>query len=125
MSEPWSPAAREVAATLLDVVQTRLDLAATEIELSRLRLARRGLWLMAGLFFAGLGLVLAAGGLVLLVDEGHRALALGLLGGFSLVIAAVAAWRWHQLGLRCEPMLRATLEELRKDRDGIAASLRA
>jgi uncharacterized membrane protein YqjE len=123
MSQEWAPAAREVAASLLDVVQTRLDLAATEIELSRLRLAQRGLCLLAGLFFAGLGLVFAAALLVLVSAESNRPLVLALLSGVCLAAAAALAWRWHRLSAHTAPMLQATLEELRKDRDGLVASI--
>lgn len=108
--------ARAVLAGLIDIGQTRLQLASTEIEEERLRLAELLLWATATLFFVGIGLVLAALLLVLLVWDGPRE---WVLGGVTAVFLAVGGWAaaaWRRKARNKPAFLATTLAELKRDR---------
>ena len=108
--------ARAVLAGRIDIGQTRLQLASTEIEEERLRLAELLLWATAALFFIGIGLVLAALLLVLLVWDGPREWVLGGLTALFLAIGGWAAAAWRRKA-RAKPAFLATaLAELKRDR---------
>ncbi len=108
--------ARAVLAGLIDIGQTRLQLASTEIEEERLRLAELLLWATAALFFIGIGLVLAALLLVLLVWDGPREWVLGGLTALFLAIGGWAAAAWRRKARAKPAFLATTLAELKRDR---------
>ena len=108
--------ARAVLAGLIDIDQTRLQLASTEIEEERLRLAELLLWATAALFFIGIGLVLAALLLVLLVWDGPREWVLGGLTALFLAIGGWAAAAWRRKARAKPAFLAPTLAELKRDR---------
>lgn len=124
MSDGFGPSVRHVAATLAEIGATRIELAATEIELERVRLARQGLALLVALFFFGVGLVFLGAALVLQLPEADRPFALLALGAACGVVGAIAVGWWLRLSASAEPLLSATLAELRKDGATIAAGVR-
>lgn len=113
-------AAQQVVADLIEIGRTRLELATVEIEEERLRLAR--LWVGAAvtLFLVFVGIVLAAGWVVLVCPPDQRALALGLLALGFLAAAGYSAWRWQRDAANRPPLLHATLAELRQDHDDLS-----
>ncbi len=115
-------AAREVLATLVDAGQTRLQLAATELEEERLRLARLLLCATGALFLLGVGIVLAAGALVLWCAPENRLLALAGLSLAFVFTGLLAVWHWLRLAQAKPPLLNATLGELRQDADSLRGS---
>lgn len=115
-------AARGLLASLLEIGATRLQLASTELEEERLRLTELLLYATFALFFLGLGLVLAALLLVLLVDEAHRPQALAAVTAVYLGVGAAGAVLWRRRARSKPPLLGATIDELRRDQ---AALLRA
>jgi uncharacterized membrane protein YqjE len=119
MNEPSPPglsgSARQLAATLLDIVQARLQLAATELEEERLRLGRQLLFAACGLFFLAVGLVLACAWIVLACPPQQRLAALGGLTALFTGAGAAGLWRWQHLAARKPPLLHATLGELQND----------
>ena len=118
----WGPAARGVAATLLDIGQTRLQLATTELEEEGLRLTGQAIAAAAALFAFALGIVLACVAAVLLVPPTDRPLVLGLLALACFACGAWAVWRWRRISATRPPLLQATLAELQKDRAALLGS---
>ncbi len=93
----------------------RLELLVTDLELEKLRLADVALRALLGLMLFGLGLVLLIGFVLLLLWDGYRLPAMGVLmllflGGGVLLLQA--ARRRLNDG---EPMLAATREEFARD----------
>lgn len=119
MGEGLRKAVRGVFATLIDIGHTRLQLAATELEEERLRVARLLLAATAALFLLGIGLVLAAGWVVLWCGPEHRLLALGALSALFFGGGLVALWHWQHQAAAKPPLLQATLAELQKDADAV------
>lgn len=115
-------AARGLLASLLEMGETRLQLASTELEEERLRLAELLLYATFSLFFLGVGLVLAALLLVLLVDAAHRMQALAVVTAVYLGAGVSGAVLWRRKARNKPPLLGATIDELRRDQ---AALLRA
>lgn len=111
----WGPAARGVAATLLDIGHTRLQLATTELEEQRLLIAAQAVALLGTLFAFALGIVLACVAAVLVVPPEQRPLVLAALAVLCLAGGAFGVWRWQRLAAARPPLLQATLAELQKD----------
>ena len=124
MSAAWGPAARAMVGTLVDIGHTRLELAATELELARVHMADQALVLLVGVLLAALGLGFATLAALLFLSPEQRPLVLAALAGVCLVAAGLLARRWRRLQAASEPLLQATLDELRKDREALAAALR-
>jgi len=115
-------AAQQVLASLIDIGRTRLELATVELEEERLRLARLFVIAAVALFLLFVGVVLAAGCIVLLVEPAHRAVALGGLSGVFLAAGGGAAWHWQRLSHGKPPLLHATLAELHQDRGSLPSA---
>ncbi len=115
-SSAWGPAARGVAATLLDIGHTRLQLLTTEVEEEGLRVKAQALSAAGALFAFALGIVLACVALVLLVAPADRPLVLAALAVACFVFGGWGAWRWQRIAAARPPLLQATLAELQRDR---------
>ena len=93
----------------------RVDLLVTDLELEKLRLVDVALRALLGLMLVGLGLVLLIGFVLLLLWDGYRLPAVGVLmllflgGGVMLLQAAKRRLN------EGEPMLAATREEFARD----------
>jgi uncharacterized membrane protein YqjE len=111
---------RTLARTVLGFVETRLRLAALELEEQALRLAEIAVWLAAALFFLALALVFGAVLFVLLVPEGGRLAAAGVLALAFLGAGAGAALMLRRRLAERPPFLAATLAELARDRERFA-----
>lgn len=111
---------RAVAGEALSLAATRLDLALTELEQERLHLAQALLWATLSLFLLGVGTVFAGLLLVLLLWNGPRELALGLLALGFLGGGVIAALAGRHATRARPPLLAATRAELQQD----AAALR-
>lgn len=110
---------RRVLATVLDIVRSRFELAAIDLEEERLRLA--DLWLAATctLFAMFVTVILLVAWLVLLCPPSDRVMALGLLVIAFSSAAGAFAWRWRRLSAGKPLLLAATVDELRKDVQGL------
>lgn len=113
-------AARNVAATVLEMVQTRLDLAATELTLERVRLARQFMDATLALWALAVGVMLLAVALALASAPEQRVPVLSALGGLFVGIGAIAVLRWRSRRHKRSALLEQTLRTLRAD----AAALR-
>lgn len=107
---------RGLVRALISFVETRAQIAATEFEEQALRLSEIALWALAGLFAAGIALVMLSLFAVLLFWDTHRILAAGMVGALWLAGAALCALV-ARARLRERPkFLSATLAELARDR---------
>ena len=99
-----------------ELAEVRLELFATELQQEKLRVLDSLAWMAVAMLALGVGLVLFAVFLVLLVGEEHRLAALGVLAlvymGAAWVAWGAARTRRHEGGAPFE----ASLAELRRDR---------
>jgi uncharacterized membrane protein YqjE len=110
---------RGLLRTSVDIAGVRLELLATDLEVEKLRFAEAALRALLGLMLIGLGLVLLAGFVLLLLWDGYRLQAIAVLtllclGGGLLLLRA--AKRRLQQG---EPLFSATRAELQRDHDAL------
>lgn len=122
-SPGWRQAALPLLGSLLDIGHTRLALATVELEEQRLSLARLCIAALSTLALLFIGLLLAAGAIVLWCEPAQRLLALGVLSAMFLLAAAAAAWRWQRLQQGRPVLLHASLAELRNDRGALPEAL--
>lgn len=107
---------KALAATLVAIAHTRLDLLASDLEEERAHLFSLLVLALVGLFFLGIGVMLAAMLLVAAFWDTHRLLVLGLLAG-AFLAAGIAAWVIATRKARSKPKLfAASMSELLKDR---------
>lgn len=110
---------RRALGSLLELAQTRLDLLNCEFEQEKLRLFDAFCWSVLALMLVGIGLMLALAFALLLLQEGHRLPALGVLtllftaGGYALL--RVARRRLHSPG----GAFAASVGEIARDRAGL------
>lgn len=87
---------RKLAATLVELAQVRLELLGTELEQQKLRIIDALASLLIGVVLLAIGLLLAAGLLVLVVEPAYRLpvlalLALAFIGGGALALRRAGA----------------------------------
>lgn len=110
---------RRLLHTTVELAGVRLELLVADLELEKLRLAAALLRALLGLLLIGLGLVLAAGFVLLLLWDHYRLGAVAglallfLLGGWLLLRAA------RQRLLQGDALLAGTRAELQRDRDAL------
>ncbi len=111
---------RRLAGTTAGIVLVRLELLGTELEQEKLRVVS-ALWLAgAALLLLWLALVLLVGLIVLLMWDGYRLAAIGVL---ALLFAGAGGWLLHLARQRLNPptggAFSLSLAELRRDRDSL------
>ncbi len=110
---------RRLLHTTVELAGVRLELLVADLELEKLRLVAALLRALLGLLLIGLGLVLAAGFVLLLLWDHYRLGAVAglallfLLGGWLLLRAA------RQRLLQGDALLAGTRAELQRDRDAL------
>lgn len=107
---------RQLLNTALELAQVRLELLVADLQLEKLRLVEVALRALLGLLLLGLGLLLLIGFLLMLLWDGYRLPALGVLtllclGGGALLLQA--AKRRLREG---DELLAATRAEFERDR---------
>ena len=112
---------RLLLAQVLALVQTRLELFTTELSAEVQRAVRVLVLVSVALLFGALGLLMLAVTVIIAVWEQHRLLASALVTIAFLGVAALAVWQAWRAVTRGPHLLEATLEELRRDRDALAA----
>jgi len=113
-----------LVASVVAIAQTRLELLTTELQEEMHRVAEILVWTLIALLSAGIGLFLLALVIIFVFWDTHRVLASVLVTGAFFFLAAVAGLVLRAK-VRSKPrMLDATLAELAKDRDNLAARRR-
>jgi uncharacterized membrane protein YqjE len=112
---------RQLLHTALSLAQLRLELLVTDLEIERLRLIDVALRALLGVMLLGLSLLLLIGFLLMLLWDGYRLPALGVLtllcalGGLGLLQAGKRRLR------EGEPMFAATRAEFERDQAALRA----
>ncbi len=104
----------------LSLLQVRLALLGTELEIEKQRLLAGFFWGVAALISLTLALVMFSGFVILLLWDGYRLAAMGVLAVVFL-LAAVGLQRVARLKLQVgSNLFRASLSELERDRAALA-----
>jgi uncharacterized membrane protein YqjE len=122
MSEPsnspsFLDALRNLAGSLMAMLQTRLELASVELAEERSRLMKMALLACFGLVFFGMALVTLTILIAIVFWDDYRWQAIGLLIGVYLAACAACLLVARNLGRNAPPLFEATLAEIDKDRE--------
>lgn len=112
---------RQLLNTALELAQVRLELLVADLQLEKLRLVEVALRALLGLLLLGLGLLLLVGFLLMLLWDGYRLPALGVL---TLLCLAGGAWLLQAAKRRLregDELLAATRAEFERDRAALRA----
>lgn len=107
---------KNMATTLVAVVQTRLDILSTDLEEGRERLISLLAMAFISLFCLCVGVVLLAMFIVIAFWDTHRLLVLGLLTSFFLVAGAILCGLAVRALKSMPRLFKASLNELAKDK---------
>jgi len=112
---------RNLATTLVALLQNRLELLATDLEEERIRLLQLLFWAAAALFFFALGVLMITVLVVLLVWESHRLAGIVVLAVVFLAISVgLAIVVRNRMYVRSR-LFSASLDELAKDKDRLTS----
>jgi uncharacterized membrane protein YqjE len=111
---------RGLLRTSAEIAGVRLELLATDLEVEKLRFGAAALRALLGLMLVGLGLVLLAGFVLLLLWDGYRLAATGVLALLFLSAGGLLLQAAKRRLSEGEPVLAATRAEIERD----AAALR-
>jgi len=112
---------RRLLGTALSLAQVRLELLITDLQLEKQRLVEALLRALLGVVLLGLGLVLLIGFLLMLLWDGYRLPALGVL---TVLFLGAGLWLLRAARQRLdsgEAMFAATTAELSRDRAALGA----
>jgi uncharacterized membrane protein YqjE len=107
---------RQLLSTALELAQVRLELLVADLQLEKMRLVDVALRALLGLLLLGLGLLLLIGFLLMLLWDGYRLPALGVL---TLLCLGAGALLLHAAKRRLrdgDELLAATRAEFERDR---------
>ena len=112
---------RNLAATLVALLQNRLELLVTDLEEERIRLLQLLFWAAGALFFFALGVLMVTMLIVLLLWDSHRIVGVVVLAAVFLAIGVGLA-----IGVRNRMHVRprlfsSSLDELAKDKDRLTS----
>ena len=113
---------RNLAETLVAVVQTRLELLSTEVEEERLRLLQLLLAASVALFFSALGIIMLTLFVVVLLWDDHRVLVTILFAVLYLGIGAIFALVARSKAREKFRLFSTSIAELAKDRQQLAST---
>lgn len=109
---------RSLCATLLEVLQSRLSLLAADWAAELQRLARLVYWLWASLFFLMLATALLVTALLLAFWD-QRVWVTLILAVVAAVMWGISLWQWQSVFRGPRSPWAATLEQLRRDQNGL------
>ena len=112
---------RNLAATLVALLQNRLELLVTELEEERVRLLQLLFWAAGALFFFALGVLMITMFVVLLLWDSHRLAGIIVLAAVFLAIGVgLAIGVYSRMHMRSR-LFSASLDELAKDKDRLTS----
>ena len=112
---------RNLAATLVALLQNRLELLVTDLEEERIRLLQLLFWAAGALFLFALGVLMVTMLIVLLLWDSHRIVGVAVLAAVFIAIGVGLA-----IGVRNRMHVRprlfsSSLDELAKDKDRLTS----
>jgi uncharacterized membrane protein YqjE len=105
-----------LVASLVATAHTRLDLLAYDLDEDRAHFFSLLVFVLAALFFLGVGVVMTSILLVVLFWDTHRLVVLSLLIGFFLTASAIASFIALRKAKSKPKLFAASMSELLKDR---------
>ena len=112
---------RNLAATLVAVLQTRLELLILEFEEERVRLGRLLALAIVAVFFLSLAVLMFTMFVVVLFWDSYRLPAIGMLAAIYLVVGGAAAVAARRQAAMRSRLFSSSLAELVKDRQRLDA----
>ncbi len=112
---------KNLAATLIAVVETRLRLLDNELHAEKLRLAQLGLYAAAAIFFFALGIIMLTLLVIVAFWDSHRLLAIGGFAAIYLVLGIVFGVTVFRRATERSRVFEDSLRELVKDREGLSS----
>ena len=112
---------RNLATTLVALLQNRLELLATDLEEERIRLLQLVFWAVGALFFFALGALMITILVVLLLWDSHRLAGIVVLAAVFLGIGVFLAIGVRNRMHRRSRLFSSSLDELAKDKDRLAS----
>ncbi len=111
---------KNLASTLVAVVETRLQLVANELHAEKLRLAQLGLFAAAAVFFFALGIIMLTL-LVIVVFWDSNRLVIGGFAGIYLLVGIAFGVAVLRRATRRSRLFEDSLRELAKDREWLSS----
>jgi uncharacterized membrane protein YqjE len=112
---------RNLAATLVAILQTRVELLVTELEEERMRLLQLLFWIAGAIFFLAVGVLLLVILLVAIFWESHRLTAIVALASVFLAAGAGMSVAVRNRMRERPRLFPASRDELANDRDQLAS----
>ena len=112
---------KNLAATLVAVVETRLQLLDNELHAEKLRLAQLGLFAAAAIFFLALGIIMLTLLAIVAFWDSHRWLTIGGFAGIYLLVGMAFGVAVLRRATERSRLFEASLQELVKDREGLSS----
>jgi uncharacterized membrane protein YqjE len=112
---------RNLATTLVALLQNRLELLVTDLEEERIRLLQVLFWAAGALFFFALGVLMITMFVVLLLWDNHRLAGIIVLAAVFLAIGVGLAIGVYTRMHKRSRLFSASLDELAKDKDRLTS----
>ncbi len=112
---------KNLASTLVAVVETRLKLLANELHAEKLRLAQLGLFAAAAMFFFALGILMLTLLAIVAFWDSHRLLAIGVFAGIYLLVGVAFGVTVIRRATQRSRVFEDSLQELAKDRKWLSS----
>lgn len=112
---------KNLASTLVAVVETRLKLLANELHAEKLRLAQLGLCVAAAIFFFALGIIMLTLLVIVALWDTHRLLAIGGFAGIYLLLGIAFGVTAIRRATERSRVFEDSLRELAKDREWLSS----
>ena len=110
---------KQLLGTVLEIAEVRLELIGTEVELEKRRIFDGLLWAAMALLCLGIGLVLFCGFVILLLWDGYRLAAVGVLALLFVGLGTLLARHAKMKMQNSQTMFSASLNELKQDQTGL------
>jgi uncharacterized membrane protein YqjE len=110
---------KKLLGTVLEIAQIRLELIGTEVELEKRRIFDGLLWASVALLCLGIGLVLLCGFVILLLWDGYRLAAVGVLSLLFVGIGIFFALHAKKRIQNSQTMFSTSLNEFKQDQTGL------
>jgi len=111
---------KNLASTLVAVVETRLRLLANELHAEKLRLAQLGLYAAAAVFFLALGIIMLTLLVIVMFWDSHRWLAIGGFAAIYLLLGIAFGAAVIRRATQRSRVFEDSLQELAKDREWLS-----
>jgi len=116
-----STSLRDLASTVLELLQVRLELFSVEAQEEVLRVGALMVYGAVAVTFLSLGLTFLALLITVALWDSHRLLALGIFTALFLLTGGVAAWLARDRVRNGTRLFSASIEELRQDREELGS----